>query len=602
MKRALPLIVALLLATALSWPALFFFRDNFSTQYPIKVLSAASQRAFEIPYWNFADGGGQPLAGNPNTLTFYPDNILYLAFPPHVAFNLHFWIHLIGAFFAMRAVTRSWFGGLLWAMSGVAISATAFYNLTVAVVMVPLAFLAVQRRSAPLLGLAFGLLILGTEPVTILATAIAVAVLAFRRMSVGRLAVAVVIAVVIASPLLIAYGEIAGEVERAVPMSAKTVLTASLEPVRLLEFFIGPVRVFLNDPGVEHRQRLFSTIFLGVIAGAALFQKSRYVVIVAVLLFFALGRYNPLLAAMVESFPPLRILRFPEKFVLPAAAALTVLSAEWFRTARFRRAWIAITFLPLAYVAFRALPIDWFAPYDVPRMASRRVHAGSRIPAGVMPAREEYRARARALEPIFGAAAGLEYVVTPSPDGMHALRSRMIVERFRVVSPEIRQRYLQQRVGPPALLAERIAVAPDIYRQAAAIESPSFDPNTTIVPRSVPVAAGTAAATRRGQTLDIDVRADGRAILVVNQTYFRAWSARSGDTELETLPVNVDRLGVLVPAGTSHVTLRFGRRRPLVAFAWVLSLVTLAGALLVEKRDRRAGQVERSADEDRALA
>ena len=39
----------------------FFFRDNFSTHYPIKVLSAIAFRAAEIPWWNFADGGGQSL-------------------------------------------------------------------------------------------------------------------------------------------------------------------------------------------------------------------------------------------------------------------------------------------------------------------------------------------------------------------------------------------------------------------------------------------------------------------------------------------------------------------------------------------------------------
>src|SRR5918999_1560047 len=74
----------------------FFYRDNLSTHYPIKVVSAEIFRSGEIPYWNFFDAGGQPLAGNPNTLTFYPDNVLYLFLPPHVAFNLHFLIHVAG--------------------------------------------------------------------------------------------------------------------------------------------------------------------------------------------------------------------------------------------------------------------------------------------------------------------------------------------------------------------------------------------------------------------------------------------------------------------------------------------------------------------------
>src|SRR5215212_8619575 len=125
----------------------FYFRDNFSTHYPVKVLSADLFRAGEIPYWNFADGGGQPLAGNPNTLTFYPDNILYLFLPAHVAFNLHFLIHLAIAFFVIRALTQSHFAAALYAISGVAVSAAAFYNLIVAVAIIPLAFLGAHRRS-----------------------------------------------------------------------------------------------------------------------------------------------------------------------------------------------------------------------------------------------------------------------------------------------------------------------------------------------------------------------------------------------------------------------------------------------------------------------
>ena len=47
----------------------FFFRDNFATHYPFKVVSATAWRAGSIPWWNPTDGGGQPLAGNPNALT-----------------------------------------------------------------------------------------------------------------------------------------------------------------------------------------------------------------------------------------------------------------------------------------------------------------------------------------------------------------------------------------------------------------------------------------------------------------------------------------------------------------------------------------------------
>src|SRR5438552_10125614 len=112
-------IVAAALASVVFF---FYFRDNFSTHYPVKVISAAVWRAGEIPWWNFYAGGGQPLAGNPNTLSFYPDNVLYLILPAHVAFNLHFILHLIAAWLAMRALTRSTWAAWLYVVSGIAIS------------------------------------------------------------------------------------------------------------------------------------------------------------------------------------------------------------------------------------------------------------------------------------------------------------------------------------------------------------------------------------------------------------------------------------------------------------------------------------------------
>src|SRR6266550_1117776 len=170
----------------LSYFCFFFHRDNFSTHYPIKVISASAFRAGEIPYWNPFDGGGQPLAGNPNTLTFYPDNFLYLILPAHVAFNLHFLLHLILGWLAMRALTRSPFAAWMLVLSGIAISAMSFYSLITAIALVPFAFLATERRSALQVGLAFGLMALAGEPVTIIATAMACAIIASWPLAVGH--------------------------------------------------------------------------------------------------------------------------------------------------------------------------------------------------------------------------------------------------------------------------------------------------------------------------------------------------------------------------------------------------------------------------------
>jgi len=554
------LLLAIFCALVASF-GFFFFRDNFSTHYPIKVLSAAAFRAGEIPWWNFADAGGQPLAGNPNTLTFYPDNVLYLLLPAHVAFNLHFLLHLILGWFAMRSLTRSRFGAWLWILSGVAMSALSFYNLITAIALIPLALLGAERRNPVQLGVAFGLLALAGEPVVIVATAIAVLILsAPPRLRVKPFPLAIAIAVAIAAPQLIAYTEIAKEVERAHGYSAQTVLNASFDPRRLLELLIGPV-LKLDAP------HLFPSLLLGLIIIPAIFRRSRYTVIAGTMLFFALGAFNPIVRMVVESASVLRIGRFPEKFAIVMCAALVVLAAKYVRESKTPRIWTIVTFAPLFVWMIFTIPIDWFAPYRVTPQPARRVFSSS-IGGGQNLDRDNYRERARRLEPLFGATAGLEYVLNRSGDGMHSLLSRIASERFATTHNVnwLRIAAAHPSIIPVAYPAPTIPDAVNMIEGGASAVAPQ--PFT-----SAPGAHVTRVA-RHGQTISIDVSTSAPALLAVDQSYFRAWSATMAGRDLETTPINLDRLGVIVPT-TGTVTLTFGRHRTLVRIAWILSTLTL---------------------------
>jgi len=587
-------IVLLLSASCglLSWFGFFYFRDNFSTHYPIKVFSAQSFRAGELPWWNFADGGGQPLAGNPNTLTFYPDNFLYLIFPAHVAFNLHFLIHLVAAWFAMRALTKSHFAAWLYVLSGLALSATTFYTLITAIALIPFALWATERRSALFLGTAFGLLALATEPVTILATAMAVAIVAFRRMPLLRIAGAVAISIVIASPLLVAYSEIAREVERSFGFSAQTMLNASLTPLRLIEMVVGPVFPL-------PKQYLFVSLFIGIIAIPALVQRSRYTVIALLMLFLALGRSNPVVVAIVDALPAMRIGRYPEKFAMVAVVALIVLASMVYERAKEKRLWLLITFVPMAVWLPLNLLIDSFAPYRIDRVvpSEQRVFF-KRLPGGQAPSRADYRLRAQRRPPLFGTIAGTQYALVRSPDDMHSLLSRIALERWNETQ---NPRWLAIAVAPPAMIIPHAVATRSVNEAVQRIESS----NDHVAPAAFDSAPGARVLSygRKGQTITID--AIGPALLMVNQSYFASWVARAGEQELRTQPVDLDRLGVLVPAGQHHVELTFGRRRTLTIAAWLLSslaLLAAAIALRIEVLDRGTGEVERAADEDRALA
>lgn len=572
MRRNLAAALVLAAAALASALLFFYFRDNVSTHYPVKVLSAAAWRAGAIPWWNFHAGGGQPLAGNPNTLSFYPDNVLYLLLPAHVAFNLHFLLHLVAAWLAMRALTRSPWAAWLYVFSGIAISAMCFYNLIVALAMVPFALWAAERGRWLQLGVAFGLLALAGEPVTIAAAAMACLSWSLLK--------AIPSAALIALPQLIAYSEIAREVERgAFRYSAQTVLAASFAPVRFLELLVGP---FFGST------MLFPTLIIGIIVIPAIFRRSRYTWIAAVMFFIALGRFNPLIAFAVERIPALRLGRYPEKFALVGCVALVVLIAEYFRKTRFKLLWTIATYVPLLAWAAVLLPVDLFAPYDVPPLPPRRVYVQP-YGGGQVPNRAEYRARVRHLEPIFGAVAGLYYALDRSPDGMYSIRTRIASERYAMThNPNYTAVVLD---APRAFVVPRAVVG----------NFETIDPRTTATaPRPfVSPAAARVTAVRQSSDFEIDITTPAPALLFVNETYFRAWAAETDGHELETMPIDVDRLGVVVPAGTHTVRLTFGRHHLLVCVAWLVSLLTLAA---VEVLDRRTGKVERASHEERPAA
>lgn len=325
-----------------------YYRDNFSTHYPIKSVTARIVKD-GLPLWNPFTGGGQPLAGNPNSLTFYPTTILFLFLPAHLAFNLHFMIHLVVGWLGMRWLLRnhdvgdsdaarvSW----VYVLSGTTVSCLVFYNLIVAAALMPWALASLvrllrdrDRRDALYLGCFCGLIGLAAEPVVVIGfTIVAIIVFAFHvsGRAITGIFTAMIVGSAIASPQLISYFEIAEEVERGhFPYSAETALAASLGPLRMAEIVIGPVYgsvldhsrhgYWANQSGRKWPP-FFPSVLLSSLAIPALFRRSRgeircYQASLVLLLLLALGKFNPAITALVEKVEILRIFRYPEKFAL----------------------------------------------------------------------------------------------------------------------------------------------------------------------------------------------------------------------------------------------------------------------------------------------
>jgi hypothetical protein len=158
-----------------------FLRDAFNVHLGMKAAQArAAQASGEaVPLVAPQIAGGQPLAGNPNAVPFYPDNLLYRLGSTLWAFNAHFWLHLLLAPFAMAWLGRTWglkapaawCAGMVYATSGYFLSQMSFYNLVAGAALAPaLAAASLQLARAPsgrrgaVLGGLWALMLLSGEP------------------------------------------------------------------------------------------------------------------------------------------------------------------------------------------------------------------------------------------------------------------------------------------------------------------------------------------------------------------------------------------------------------------------------------------------------
>jgi hypothetical protein len=206
-RRRFAALYVLPLVLLLAWIALPLARGT-ETLYMRDVLNAhlamkwSEARALHQGYFPLLDpyrGGGQPLAGNPNAVPFYPTNAFLLWASPIWALNAHFWIHLLLAPFAFFWMARrwglareaAWAAAVCYTGSGFYLSHLSFYNLIAGATLAPalvaacLGFAepaAARRRwYASAIALLWALLLLSGDPLmAVLAAGLAAAALALR--------------------------------------------------------------------------------------------------------------------------------------------------------------------------------------------------------------------------------------------------------------------------------------------------------------------------------------------------------------------------------------------------------------------------------------
>jgi Bacterial membrane protein YfhO len=414
---ALAGILALLFWRVLLAGEMFFYRDVFSYTYPRARFIHDVVRSGHLPYWNPYFSFGEPVLANPNFLFFYPTTLLIVLLPVRLAYCLHYVLHFAWAAFGAYLLARrfeqsrlaAFFAAAAFAASGPLLSLGNLYNHVAAAAWIPWALLSTDyavrgrsRRAWILLAGIFALQFLAAEPFTLLATfALAAGQAAFEVMErrdhrlrrillvVGAFAAVGVLMLGLSGVGLLPALDVLHRARRgATGLPFAETVYWSLHPLALAELVLP--RLFgsvFDSPTLwtyvlaGRNQPYYVCIFIGFLP---LFfawlgwsegrDRRRHFIAAAamLLLLLACGRYTPLFAEAYLLFPPLALVRFPAKLLVPATLLVTILSgwgvdvARRFGTVSLRkRTWAAPAALGVATL------LIWCAAFVEPAWIGR---------------------------------------------------------------------------------------------------------------------------------------------------------------------------------------------------------------------------------------
>ncbi|HUP44673.1 MAG TPA: hypothetical protein VM779_04085 [Thermoanaerobaculia bacterium] len=373
MRRHDLLAVALLLflPTLLFGDVLLGFR-NFAARdltryyYPTKQVYRHIVRQGEFPLWNPYFHAGQPLAANPEHEIFYPPTWLLMLPDYDLGYRLHILLHIYIALLGMYALLRSMrlraapavFGASSWGMGGLFLSYVNLLPILFCAAWLPLTALFARRlllqpnrRDFALAALFLGIQCLVAEPTTLLQTALLIGLYGLYRgwrdgrtlRNIGLVALVGLCGAAVGAVQLLAAADHLGDSARARPFEFALVQTWSMPWAKLLELVYPNV---LGRAGVEMAYwgaRLYEprtspfvySIYPGLaaaaLAAAAFFARprgGRFVLgLVALSVLMAAGGHTPLLRFLYDAGIATSV-RYPEKFILLAIFAISVLAAR----------------------------------------------------------------------------------------------------------------------------------------------------------------------------------------------------------------------------------------------------------------------------------
>ena len=330
-----------------------FFRDLPTYFYPIKFSVAEAFQRNQLPLWDYRIASGFPVMAGLQSAVFYPPTIAYFLFDFLTAIRISFVFHYALAAIGAYTLFRSWklpiycslVGSVLFTFGGTTVSLSNLLNHFQSAVWLPWLIFAWERlillggvTQIAILSLIALFQILAGSP-EIFALSIALVSIDTWRVAgrEGRIDMRTVsVRGLVAGVVILGLGmiqwlptaELLTESRRDEAIHMSEALSWSLQPSSLLSLFVPTLEA---DPSLTVGIRLIyakSVPFLlshyigivGIFGFCSWFygaqQKERLLVLMfmAGSLVLALGSGTPIYPLLYEWLPPLRIMRFPEKF------------------------------------------------------------------------------------------------------------------------------------------------------------------------------------------------------------------------------------------------------------------------------------------------
>ncbi|HEY2030707.1 MAG TPA: hypothetical protein VGH20_16030, partial [Myxococcales bacterium] len=345
-----PKVHALLAAPALVFfaPALFFgralyVRDSGLYFYPHKAWIAASLRAGQLPLWRAGEFGGLPILADPNYDVFHPFALFTDLLPLPWGFQVFAFASALlaayGAFWVARELGLSDLACVVcaWAFawSGPFVSLIESGPLLMAASIPPLFAAAIRlkrtgaTRDVVLVAAAAALLFFTGVPEIAGSAFVLALVLSGRRAP--RFVAGCALGAALAAVQLLPTAAFVRESTRSAGFAVEPAFRLSRIPALFVPLFDG----WLDAPKVAYwtfdGTPWFEVVYVGSVVAllAALGARKRWPVVLAALGFaalsttqgFALGR---------ALLPPLRGIRFGDKFIMPLAMAVPIAAATGF--------------------------------------------------------------------------------------------------------------------------------------------------------------------------------------------------------------------------------------------------------------------------------